>query len=60
MRFRRTVAADPGPPTLIGVDDLKTPSWALMGEAVASSGTGRMLRAAPAADRAPPGSAPNH
>lgn len=54
MRLRRTASAaapDPGPPTLIGVDDLKTPSWALVGEAVTGSGAGRMLRAAPAALR---------
>ncbi|MDQ3760556.1 MAG: ABC transporter ATP-binding protein/permease [Actinomycetota bacterium] len=52
MRFRRaTGAASPnaGGPTLIGVDDLKTPSWAQVDETMASSGTGRMLRAAPAA-----------
>jgi ATP-binding cassette subfamily B protein len=52
MRLRRTgspASPDPGTPTLIGVDDLKTPSWALVGETVAGSGTSKMLRAAPAA-----------
>ncbi|MGH3821393.1 MAG: ABC transporter ATP-binding protein [Pseudonocardiaceae bacterium] len=52
MRFRRTAAAgspDPSAPTLIGVDDLKTPEWAQVDETMASSGAGRMLRAAPAA-----------
>ena len=52
MRFSRTAGAgspDPGAPTLIRVEDLKIPSWALVSETMASSGTGRMLRAAPAA-----------
>lgn len=54
MRCRRATSAtapDMGPRALIGVDDLKTPSWALVGETVAGSGTSRMLRAAPAALR---------
>lgn len=52
MRFSRTAGAgspDPSVPTLIGIEDLKTPSWALVGETMAGSGTSRMLRAAPAA-----------
>jgi ATP-binding cassette, subfamily B, bacterial len=52
MTFRRTAGAaapDAGAPTLIGVDDLTTPSWAKVGEAMAGSGTGRALRAAPVA-----------
>ncbi|MGH3867059.1 MAG: hypothetical protein ACRDQ4_13140 [Pseudonocardiaceae bacterium] len=52
MRFGRTTGAaapDAGAPTLIGVDDLTTPSWAKVGEAIAGSGTGRALRAAPLA-----------
>jgi ATP-binding cassette, subfamily B, bacterial len=36
-------------PTLIGTDDLTTPAWAKVGEAMARSGTGRMLRAVPVA-----------
>ncbi len=36
---------------LIGVDDLKTPSWAQVMETVAGTGIGRTLRAAPAALR---------
>jgi hypothetical protein len=31
-------------PTLIGVDDLMTPWWAKVGEDMAGSGAGRMLR----------------
>ncbi len=52
MRFRRTTdaaAPDPSAPTLIGADDLTTPSWAKVYEAMAGSGTSRMLRAAPVA-----------
>jgi len=51
MRLRRSTAAGSpdAPPTLIGVDDLKTPWWAQAAETVASSGTGRMLRRAPVA-----------
>jgi ATP-binding cassette, subfamily B, bacterial len=52
MRFRRTTGAaapDPGGPTLIGVDDVKTPPWAQVMETVAGSSIGRKLRAAPAA-----------
>jgi ATP-binding cassette, subfamily B, bacterial len=52
MRFRRTAGAgspDPTVPTLIGVDDVKTPPWAQVMETVAGSGVGRTLRAAPAA-----------
>ncbi len=52
MRFRRgtnAAAPDPGAPTLIGVDDLTTPSWATVYEAMAGSATCRMLRAAPVA-----------
>ncbi|MGH3871636.1 MAG: ABC transporter ATP-binding protein [Pseudonocardiaceae bacterium] len=52
MRFGRATDAassDPDPPTLIGVDDLTTPSWAKVYEAIAGSDTSRMLRAAPAA-----------
>ena len=52
MRLRRAQgvgAADAGEPTLIGVDDVKTPSWAKVGEAVADAGIGSMLRAAPGA-----------
>jgi ATP-binding cassette subfamily B protein len=52
MRFRRTAAkgsVTPSVPTLIGADDLKTPGWAKVDEAMASSSAGRMLRAAPAA-----------
>jgi hypothetical protein len=54
MRFRRTTGAaapDTGKPTLIGVDDVKTPPWVQVMEAVAGSGIGRTLRAAPAALR---------
>jgi ATP-binding cassette subfamily B protein len=60
MRFRRTAGTgspegagspEPSAPPLIGVDDLKIPSWALVGETMAGSGTGRMLRAAPVALR---------
>ncbi|MGQ0777111.1 MAG: ABC transporter ATP-binding protein [Pseudonocardiales bacterium] len=52
MRFRRAPgvgAPDAGEPTLIGVDDVKTPSWAKVNEAVAGAGVGSMLRAAPGA-----------
>lgn len=52
MRLRRTTNAasrDPSGPTLIGADDLATPSWAKVYEAMAGSGASRMLRAAPAA-----------
>ena len=52
MRLRRTAASgSPGatPPALIGVDDLKTPWWAQVGEEMANSGPGRMLLKAPAA-----------
>ena len=52
MRFRRTASAaspDTGTPTLIGVDDLATPWWAKVGEDMAGSSAGRMLRAAPVA-----------
>lgn len=52
MRFSRTAGAgspDLSAPTLIGVEDLKTPSWALVSETMAGSPTSRMLRAAPAA-----------
>jgi ATP-binding cassette subfamily B protein len=52
MRFRRTAGAgspDPSAPTLIGVDDVTTPSWAKVGEAIAGSGIGTMLRAVPVA-----------
>ncbi|MGH3753070.1 MAG: ABC transporter ATP-binding protein [Pseudonocardiaceae bacterium] len=52
MRFRRTTdagAPDAGAPTLIGVDDLKTPWWAKVGEEMSGSGTGQLLRAAPVA-----------
>jgi ATP-binding cassette subfamily B protein len=51
MRLRRTTASgsDASAPTLIGVDDLKTPWWAQAAETVASSGAGRMLLRAPAA-----------
>jgi ATP-binding cassette subfamily B protein len=52
MRFSRTVGAAPpdeGASTLIGVDDLTTPWWAKVGETMAGSGSGRMLRAAPVA-----------
>jgi len=52
MRFRRTASAaspDAGTPTLIGVDDLTTPWWAKVGEDMAGSSAGRMLRAAPVA-----------
>jgi ATP-binding cassette subfamily B protein len=54
MRFRRAVGAgspDPSAPTLIGVDDVKTPPWAQVMESVAGSGIGRTLHAAPAALR---------
>jgi ATP-binding cassette subfamily B protein len=34
---------------LIGVDDVKIPSWAAVPEEMAAAGSGRMLRAAPAA-----------
>ena len=52
MRLRRTAA--PGSPAttsaaLIGVDDLKTPWWAQVGEEMANSSPGRMLLKAPAA-----------
>lgn len=52
MRLRRT--ATPGSPAttpaaLIGVDDLKTPWWAQVGEEMANSSPGRMLLKAPAA-----------
>ncbi|HZS19523.1 MAG TPA: ABC transporter ATP-binding protein [Pseudonocardiaceae bacterium] len=52
MRLRRTAASGspgPTPPALIGVDDLKTPWWAQVGEEMANSGPGRMLLKAPAA-----------
>lgn len=54
MRFRRTTGAgaatpDAGTSALIGVDDLTTPSWAKVGEAMAGSSMGRTLRAAPLA-----------
>ncbi|MGH3718164.1 MAG: ABC transporter ATP-binding protein [Pseudonocardiaceae bacterium] len=52
MRLRRTAGAglpDPGGPTLIGVDDVKTPRWALVIEEMAGSSTSRMLRTAPVA-----------
>jgi ATP-binding cassette, subfamily B, bacterial len=49
MRFRRTTGAASPAATLIGVDDLKTPSWAEVMETVAGTGIGRMVRAAPAA-----------
>ncbi|MCA1572188.1 MAG: hypothetical protein LC798_18135, partial [Chloroflexi bacterium] len=52
MRFRRASgvgSSDPGEPTLIGVDDVKIPSWAKVGETIAGSGMGSMLRAAPGA-----------
>ncbi len=52
MRFGRTTdgaSPDVGPSTLIGVDDLKTPPWAQVMEAVAGTGISRMLRASPAA-----------
>ncbi|MGH4010938.1 MAG: ABC transporter ATP-binding protein [Pseudonocardiaceae bacterium] len=52
MRFRRSAnaaAPDPSAPTLIGVDDVTTPSWAKVGVTMASSGAGQMLRAAPVA-----------
>ena len=54
MRFRRTASPtspNPGTPTLIGVDDLTTPWWAKVGEDMAGSSAGRMLRAAPVALR---------
>ncbi|MGH3933855.1 MAG: ABC transporter ATP-binding protein [Pseudonocardiaceae bacterium] len=53
MRLRRTTgtAAPESAPTLIGVDDLKTPPWAQVMEKVAGTGLGRTLRAAPAALR---------
>jgi ATP-binding cassette subfamily B protein len=52
MRVRRTAggtAPDPSAPTLIGVEDLKTPSWVQVEETMVGSGASRMLRAAPAA-----------
>ncbi|MGH3932954.1 MAG: ABC transporter ATP-binding protein [Pseudonocardiaceae bacterium] len=52
MKFRRAPgvgAPDSGEPTLIGVEDVKTPSWAKVGETIAGSGIGSMLRAAPGA-----------
>lgn len=52
MRFRRTAGAaapDSSAPTLIGADDLTTPPWAKVYEAMAGSDTSRMLRAAPVA-----------
>jgi ATP-binding cassette, subfamily B, bacterial len=52
MRLRRTAASgSPAaiPPALIGVDDLKTPWWAQVGEEMANSGPRRMLLKAPAA-----------
>jgi hypothetical protein len=51
MRLRRSTAAGSpdAPPTLIGVDDLKTPWWAQVGEEMVSSGPRRMLLKAPAA-----------
>ncbi|MGH3999166.1 MAG: ATP-binding cassette domain-containing protein, partial [Pseudonocardiaceae bacterium] len=54
MRLRRipgAASSDAGTPTLIGVDDLKTPPWAQVMETVAGTGVGRTLRAAPAALR---------
>ncbi|HEY6424410.1 MAG TPA: ABC transporter ATP-binding protein [Pseudonocardiaceae bacterium] len=54
MRLRRTTdaaAPNAGVPTLIGVDDVKTPPWAEVMETVVGSGIGRKLRAAPAALR---------
>jgi ATP-binding cassette subfamily B protein len=44
-----TVSPEAGASTLIGTDDLTTPSWAKVDEAIAGSGTGRMLGAAPIA-----------
>lgn len=51
MRLRRSTAAGSpdAPPMLIGVDDLKTPWWAQVGEEMVSSGPRSMLRKAPAA-----------
>ena len=51
MRLRRSTAtgSPDAPPTLIGVDDLKTPWWAQVGEEMVSSGPRRMLLKAPAA-----------
>ncbi|MDQ3906536.1 MAG: ABC transporter ATP-binding protein/permease [Actinomycetota bacterium] len=52
MRLRSAAAAGSpaaSPPALIGVDDLKTPWWAQVGEEMANSGPGRMLLKAPAA-----------
>ncbi|HZE01117.1 MAG TPA: hypothetical protein VE155_05075 [Pseudonocardiaceae bacterium] len=52
MRLRRTTSPpspDAGTPTLIGVEDLTTPWWAKVGEDLAGSSAGRMLRAAPVA-----------
>jgi ATP-binding cassette, subfamily B, bacterial len=54
MRFRRTaVSGSPelSAPTLIGVDDLKTPEWAQVMEEVGGSSAGQLLRGAPAALR---------
>jgi ATP-binding cassette, subfamily B, bacterial len=53
MRLRRTTGVGPKPsaPQLIGIDDLKTPSWAQVMETVAGTGIGRTLRAAPTALR---------
>ncbi|MGH4023498.1 MAG: ABC transporter ATP-binding protein [Pseudonocardiaceae bacterium] len=52
MRLSRT--SRPGAPgrderILIGVDDVTTPPWAKVGEAIAGTGMGGMVRAAPAA-----------
>ncbi|HEX6401908.1 MAG TPA: ABC transporter ATP-binding protein [Pseudonocardiaceae bacterium] len=51
MRLRRSTAtgSPDAPPTLIGVDDLKTPWWAQVSEEMVSSGPRRMLLKAPAA-----------
>jgi ATP-binding cassette subfamily B protein len=50
VRLRRgTGSPDPSPPGLIGVEDLKTPSWAKVIETVGSTSSGQMLRAAPIA-----------
>ncbi|MGH3684321.1 MAG: ABC transporter ATP-binding protein [Pseudonocardiaceae bacterium] len=50
MRLRRSTGSpDPSPPGLIGVEDLKTPSWAKVIETMGSTSSGQMLRAAPIA-----------
>jgi ATP-binding cassette subfamily B protein len=54
MRFRRSAvpgSPDLSVPTLIGVDDLKTPKWAQVMEEVGGSSAGQLLRGAPAALR---------